>query len=345
MLVRLSAAALVAITLAACNGDPADLPPLDRGAVELFAFGCADISGTYVVDANVRANQRAFHESFLRDMISASQNVTTPDQITIAGSARDSLIVTVWRSDSGDAGNREWRRLQDPAVRWSPEFARMSDADYAEQIAQLFLRNEATRVLHRGDEYDCGGGWVRSPRTVHDPGPDRNTPRPDTIIGEVLLSRAKDGGLLAMSEHTGSRQLTVWCGDGCRGIPLGISTVKQWTRWAKGEAHERPTDPRRWAVTRPMAPATPDEANRLSVNDISTRATACVTKGVSITTYERDGHAMLLSVSFTTQAAFAQFLKALRDDPVLAEPELKWVQTDVGGGGAATVRVSNSGEA
>ncbi len=344
MIQRVLSIALAALSLSACDSYPRDLAPLDRGWLGRFAIGCANISGTYLVDGpNVRANRVAFRESFLHDQLTQPSAFSKSEWITIAGNARDSLVVTVWSGDSTAAGNREWQRMQDPAVRWSSEFARMSDVEYARVLEQLTRRDERRRVLHRGWEYECGGGWVRGPRTVHDPGPDSRTPRPDTVIGEVLLARTTDGGLAAQAVYAERQEFTVWCGDGCRGIPLGTWTTHEWAYWAKGEPFTRPPDPRRWAVARPhvdVTPAPSPTTTHALVDDRSARATNCANEGIHIYTWDSsDRRVLTLGLSFTTQAALSRFLKALDDDSVLTEPRIVWIKTQAGGGGDATVTV------
>lgn len=87
---------------------------------------------------------------------------------------------------------------------------------------------------------------------MHDPGPDRNNPRPDTVIGVVRIARDRKGFLVFNGRFRERQEITIWCGDGCKGIPIGTWTMNEWS-------HLDPTDPTEVTIARAWAePFEPD---------------------------------------------------------------------------------------
>ena len=181
------------------------------------------------------------------------------ETMTIAGDADDSLVITLARSEAQREAYREalfakgayyenqYRRLHRPDVRWSSGFATMTDAEYEANLQQLTLAPTQVAVLRRRVHYSCTKGWVQVDRVVHDPGPDPMNPRPDTVIGQVLLRRGAKGSLVARADYRDEKELMLWCGDGCRGIKLGTWGVRQWGRWPGASAPANGTVARPWA--------------------------------------------------------------------------------------------------
>lgn len=102
-----------------------------------------------------------------------------------------------------------------------------------------------TKVLRKGTQYAgdyyCEDGWLRlQPGALSD--------RFDAEVAsegffprrrELLLATGRESALVARYDRTDYEELTVWCGDGCRGIPLPwtFETRSTWSRtevWAEG---------------------------------------------------------------------------------------------------------------
>lgn len=72
---------------------------------------------------------------------------------------------------------------------------------------------------------DCADGWLELERGVRD-GRDQ----------VVEITRDETGGLIARQTVELSRsEFTVWCGDGCKGIPYARRTEARWARLAPAE--------------------------------------------------------------------------------------------------------------
>ncbi|WP_395790758.1 hypothetical protein [Aquimonas sp.] len=53
---------------------------------------------------------------------------------------------------------------------------------------------------------------------------------------EVWLTRDREGGLLMrVVVELDRREITIWCGDGCKGIPYHVSTTQRWMRFPPAE--------------------------------------------------------------------------------------------------------------
>jgi hypothetical protein len=353
MPLRYLVVALAAVTLAGCSDYPADYPPLDRGLWRRVVGGCPDISGTFALTAPQSTTERpgAFRETFLRQATSLGDPRFPWETITIAGDASDSLVLTVSRSDSGLAAYRafavensldsyrEWTVLQDPAVRHSGQFARMSDSAYAANLAHLTLPRREQVVVHHGVEYDCDAGWVRSARFMADAAPGWRAPLPDD--GDVRLARSLDGGLVGQATMSATTTISLWCGDGCKAASLGTGTVTRWARLRPGEPGTLSPEARPWAVPRPdttegvalqppeSVPSAPSSG--ISIEVLQERVTSHLPPpGLTVTDVRVDGNAVQVSAQCRTRALIAQYMRTLNADPLLTPTLIEIVQRNDG---------------
>jgi hypothetical protein len=96
---------------------------------------------------------------------------------------------------------------------------------------------EKTGVLRKGNAYDgdyyCDGGWLRMGETKSPSLWDAEV-RTDDFYPKrhaFRLAPNEDGALVARLDFTDYAEFTVWCGDGCKGIPLPgtFETRSIWT--------------------------------------------------------------------------------------------------------------------
>ncbi len=111
----------------------------------------------------------------------------------------------------------DWYALIEPAA--SKAYA----AQYGEpalqaQLAALGPKTEVAVVLERNRDYTCENGWLVFPRDSR--GPVRMT---------------LDGGrnLIAESREISTIGVTVWCGDGCKELPIPTGTYTGVSRWPR----------------------------------------------------------------------------------------------------------------
>lgn len=137
-------------------------------------------------------------------------------------------------------------------------FAVVGDADTA-----LHLRigradgSVVERRLQRGarpygGDYWCDDGWLRLGGDI--------SARWDSAVNvngfyarrhAMYLATGREGALVTKLEHTDYDEFTVWCGDGCKGIPLPW-TFRTRTTWHRAEAWPEGA-PRPAAIAETMA--------------------------------------------------------------------------------------------
>lgn len=211
---------------------------------------CADISGTYSIgnsNSDGIGQSANMGDTLFRSILPAARSSQhwNWETMTITGDASQQLDITLMRSaqtidfylqrefaqGDKDYYRNRYNNMMNPATRWKGSFAAMSDDEYEENLDKLYLSPSQHRILKRGKEYECSGGWLTSDRLAHDPGPDRNHPRPDEIDGIVRFGKDKAGFLVAESIYQEEQQFNVWCGDGCKGFSLGTWTMHAWRHW------------------------------------------------------------------------------------------------------------------
>lgn len=246
------------LSVAACgDGQPDGWPRSDHGVLGVGGGECPDLSGTYRL-TEIEGRMPAYSQSVFERNIRNEKRRYRWETMTIEGRTRDSLVLTLKRrpetlakyrasiTESGQYYEARYQRMMSPVVRWNSGFARMTDREYEENLDELYLAPQQTLVLKWENDYRCADGWLSSERLVHDPGPDPMRPRPDTVIGVVYTMRDTDGRLQFKSEYPEDVQFSLWCGDGCRGVPLGTWTMHEWARLDTTTAPEVER-PRPWA--------------------------------------------------------------------------------------------------
>ncbi len=336
-------AACVAL-LAACDGYPSGWAGIS-GRVLGFSTGCPDLTGTYRLSP-AREGGRALSQSLIgRTTANARRPRWKWETVTIDGDARDSLVLTLRRSpemqtayrDSMFAQGNEWertrRRMLDPLSRWRGSLGEMDDSAYAANLRKLTIAGKQREVVVRGQHYECDGGWLVADRLVHDPGPDPSRPRPDTVIGTVSLARDRDARLVFHGEYPEAMSFSIWCGDGCHGIPLGTWTQHDWGRLDSATAPPDLVEATPWA-----GPFAPDSTMRIwsnpptqSAAEVALLLQPVLGGPVSLDGMVRDGSRYRATLRSTAGVApFHETLKQLRGQQAISSYQVVGFHADSG---------------
>ncbi|OYY74546.1 MAG: hypothetical protein B7Y40_04170 [Gammaproteobacteria bacterium 28-57-27] len=257
-LLRLLPIAPLALGLSACSEYPSDWPAVNK---PLFS-ACPDIQGTYALTTPSGGNiAPVLHQSpIFRSIFTQKPGRWPWESMTIEGDINTGFVVTLarspqtldaWREYFFAQGRKNYYRNQYNTMhaaqtRWRGSFAQMSDDEYAANLAELFITATQRYELTRGTHYECSNGWIKSERWKHDPGPDRSRPEPDQLDGHMQFGQDHAGNLVVESIFQQAEQLNLWCGDGCKGIPLGTWTRHRWTQLNKTTPAHDGKFPRPW---------------------------------------------------------------------------------------------------
>jgi len=253
---------ILALSLFGCDNYPNDWSRVDKP----WFSTCSDISGTYSIGSSnedgigLSANMG---DTLFRSILPTARSSQrwNWETMTITGDASQQLDITLMRSaktmdfylqrefaqGSKDYYKNRYNSMMNPATRWKGSFAAMTDDEYEQNLDKLYISPQTHRVLKRGKDYECSGGWITNERWAHDPGPDRNNPRPDEVDGVARFGKDKAGFLVAESIYQEEQQFSVWCGDGCKGFSLGTWTMHHWRHWQPAEPAWQGERSRPWA--------------------------------------------------------------------------------------------------
>lgn len=190
-----------AASLSACGSDDGDYPPGWPPVAVSWFQSCPDLAGTYDVTPG------------LIPRLPVSQLEGGPagprwERLVIDGSPGHVLRLTLTRTITPEAGvpidllHGEERAAAERAAALNAEYGRPKVGPAAESQATL-----------KPGEYTCSHGrlWVR---------------------GGITLARDTAHGLVADdAQAVVTRQVDVWCGDHCVGIPTGLGRKHHWARW------------------------------------------------------------------------------------------------------------------
>lgn len=339
LLAPLGACLLMAALVACTAGPPDGSAPRWEPLASLTA-SCPSLDGTYTL-APTRV---PLSQTVLGDLAMSSGRKYPWESMTIAGNADDSLVVTLARSErqraeyrdalfaKGAYYEKQYRQLHRPDVRWSSGFATMTDSAYEANLETLALAPTRTQTLRRGSEYVCTDGWVRVDRVVRDPGPDRSNPRPDTVIGVVLLRRGTNGALVARADYKDEIEFSLWCGDGCTSVSFGTQRMRQWGRWDAAPAPANGVVARPWAepfdppLVRPAS-----GASSSSPNAIAEELRAFLPPDVRLTEVAPDADGFRVQLVSRNTTPFTQLMRALRRSYRFRHERVVGLSRDTGG--------------
>jgi hypothetical protein len=326
--VRLLCPVFVLLALAGCDNYPDKWIAVNH---PLFSR-CPDISGTYKIGSNdekglgMSANM---DDTFFRSILPPPTVQRWHwETMTITGDASQQLDITLMRSAKTmdaylqrefEQGSKNYYRnryntMQNPATRWEGSFAQMTDDEYEANLDKLYLVPQTHHILKRDNDYECSAGWISSERLSHDPGPDRNNPRPDVVDGIVRFGKDKAGFLVAESIYREQQQFNVWCGDGCKGFSLGTWTMHDWRHWEPAAPAWQGKRPRPWAEPfkgTESAEIDNDLRGLLRLPEVRRLVTPTIVEPASLVSLDPSGKDVIMSVSSPTTDLFNTMFKGL----------------------------------
>ncbi|GAA4799149.1 hypothetical protein GCM10023307_26760 [Lysobacter hankyongensis] len=167
--------------------------------------------------------------------------------------------------------------------------AREGEAAHAKRVAELGPPAEIVRTLRAGTDMICRDGWIELPRAYTKP---------------IRLTLGEDRSILGESREISTVGITVWCGDGCKDLPIPTGTYTGTLRWPRDDAQrpwrvqdlaarsllERPIDEIEAEVARREAEQARSDADRfLAADDIRGRLEGLAPAGTVVETVEVRG--------------------------------------------------------
>lgn len=202
-----------------------------KAALAVDAYGCPDLTGTYAVSLSperVGSDAGAMEESFekpdgnrvpLAQIRAVAIRRTQPGAFEFRWLIDESRVLQhlqVIREFEKPRYRRWYRLLSDPARAEHIEV--YGQADYDAEIAQLGPDTEFVRELRSGTTMQCEDGWLTLPRAELRP---------------LRLSRGEDGSVVGDFKGLKTVGITVWCGDGCRDLPIPTGTFTGKVHWPR----------------------------------------------------------------------------------------------------------------
>lgn len=212
----------VACGLAACGKGGTEAPPPD-------VFGCPALAGTYAIpepDTLWPSFDGTPWERFTRED-GAWFPLAWFDQVTLSAPAPGMLEarfrVRLERIREQIAGMHElggpryarWHALVQPAARASYEQAYGAGA-YAEQLRAVAPLTEVTWSGVQGRDFRCDDGELVFTRRSGKP---------------LRVGHGPEGGVLVHGTEITSVGIPVWCGDGCKELPIPTGTRDARVEW------------------------------------------------------------------------------------------------------------------
>ena len=221
--IRISTAGTAAVlalagTLQGCGARDGLPAQADDARLAIDVYGCPDLSGRYQVTVpgeqdGVRLQGSLFETiSAGDDRIPANQIKGLQIERTGPGRYRLRYFVSQDRVQQSLAVMREfekpryraWYRLQSPDRR-AEIVADEGQAAYDARVAETGPRTVVEQDLSAGVDIRCDKGWVEFPRGAGSP---------------IRMTLAEDGSLIGRSKELETTGVTVWCGDGCKQLPI-----------------------------------------------------------------------------------------------------------------------------
>ncbi len=241
------------LLLAACGGGAAGGGQAGRKALALDAYGCPDIHGAFAFSAPGEGGA-SFEGSAFESVPAANGATLPPEQIAgleirrmapgayrlrfMVGQDRVMQHLRVIR-EFEKPRYREWYHLLSDPARANYILANGRNA-YDARLAELGPQAEVVRELRHGAALTCRDGWIEMPRAYRKP---------------LRLTMAEDGSIIGEAPELDTVGVTVWCGDGCKDLPIPVGTHTGRLHWPRNDGLRpwRPEDMRgRFVFERPI---------------------------------------------------------------------------------------------
>jgi hypothetical protein len=239
------------VALAGCGGREDGIGRAGRAALAVDALGCPDLDGTYQVSmpperegSQAGTMEEAFRRSDgnrvpIEQIRAVDIRRTSPGNYTFRWRVADDRVqqqLGVIR-EFEKPRYRRWYHLLYERER-ADYVAAHGQAAYDAELARLGPETEVVRTLAPGNGLACKAGWLELPRGELRP---------------MRLTRGDDGSVIGEFKGLKTVGITVWCGDGCRDLPIPTGTFTgeiHWPRlagdprWQPGnaQAFQRPID-------------------------------------------------------------------------------------------------------
>lgn len=205
-----------------------------RAALGIDHYGCPDLTGTYTFN-EPGGEGTSYRGSILEELPVGDGNRVPAAQIRGLAIRRESPGVYQFRFFIDDERVmqqlRVIREFEKPRYRaWyhllrDPEraawIARNGEAGYAGRMAELGPRVEIVKELRAGAGIACKDGWLELPRAYIQP---------------IRLTRAEDGSIVGESRELDTVGVSVWCGDGCKDLPIPTGIHTGTLLWPRNDA-------------------------------------------------------------------------------------------------------------
>lgn len=221
------------VLLAGC-GPGGDGAQAGRAALKLDVHGCPDLGGTYAFSAPGEGGV-SFEGSIFESLPAGNGGTIPAEQIgglAIQRSAYGGYILRFFVGDDRVMQHlkviheyekpryREWYHLLSDPGR-SSYIERNGQRAYDEHLARLGPTAEIVRELKHGVAMSCRDGWVEIPRAYRKP---------------MRLTLAEDGSIIGEAPELDTVGVTVWCGDGCKELPIPVGKHTGRLRWPRNDA-------------------------------------------------------------------------------------------------------------
>lgn len=252
-------ATLLVVALAGC-GDVGGHGRADKATLAVDAYGCPNIDGTFQVSMPPEregSQTGATDEAFARP----DGNRVPIEQIRAVAIRHTAPGVydVRWRIDEARVRQQLGviREFEKPRYRrWyhllsDPERARYiaiyGQADYDAEVAKLGPETEIAREWRSATGATCKDGWIELPRGELRP---------------LRLTLGDDGAVLGEFQGLKTVGITVWCGDGCKDVPIPTGRFTGTLYWPRVDGDLRWQPGNVQALQRPLDEIEAEEARR-----------------------------------------------------------------------------------
>lgn len=222
---------MATVLVAGLTGCEGGVDRADKAALAVDAYGCPDLNGTFSVSLTperVGSDAGAMEEAFekpdgnrvpIEQIRAVAIRRTQPGVFEfrwLIDEARVMQHLGVIREYEKPRYGRWYHLLSDPAR--AQHIETYGQTDYDEEIAKLGPDTEFVRELRSGTSMQCEDGWLSLPRGELRP---------------LRLSRGEDGSVIGEFKGLKTVGITVWCGDGCRDLPIPTGTFTGKVHWPR----------------------------------------------------------------------------------------------------------------
>lgn len=252
-------ATLLVAVLAGC-GDVGGHGRADKATLAVDAYGCPNIDGTFQVSM---PPEREGSQTGATDEVFARPdgNRVPIEQIRAVAIRHTAPGVydVRWRIDEARVRQQLGviREFEKPRYRrWyhllsDPERARYiaiyGQAGYGAEVAKLGPETEIAREWRSATGATCKDGWIELPRGELRP---------------LRLTLGDDGAVLGEFQGLKTVGITVWCGDGCKDVPIPTGRFTGTLHWPRVDGDLRWQPGNVQALQRPLDEIEAEEARR-----------------------------------------------------------------------------------